>query len=79
MIELIFPFLTIALGIFTVAISFPKVKAMTIGRLQEQGIVPKLKPRKGETEIIYGAGPNISLFFIGIIIIIFGIFLIANQ
>ena len=79
MIEFIFPYLVTALGIFTIAIAFPKIRAKTIGRLQEQGFVPILKLKKSESEIIDGAGPDISLFFIGIIVTIFGIILIFNQ
>ena len=79
MVELIFPYLICAIGMFTISISFPKIKAMTIGKLQEQGVVPKLKFKKDKAEIIYGAGPNVSLFFIGIAITIFGVFLIMNK
>jgi hypothetical protein len=62
----------IVLGAATIAISFPYIRQQTIGRLQDSQILPKIKLKPTDREIISYAGPDLSLFIIGVFLIIIG-------
>ena len=65
----------ILLGLAMILLSSPNIRQPIMVRLFNEGIVtPKvIEPKEGE--IIRNAGPNVSLFVIGIIFIIIGIIL----
>lgn len=65
----------IILGFLIILFSFPKIRRPIMARLMNEGIVTpeSIKPEK--VELIKYTGPSISIFGIGIILIIIGIIL----
>jgi len=73
---LIFPYLIVAVGIFLIYISKRQKREKIIGPLQDKGIVPKIKYNPKKHDIMAGSGPNLGLFIVGIVLILFGLFLL---
>ena len=63
------PYLLIVAGIGLVLVSFPTIREATIGQLQSAEILPKLKLKNRDREIISGAGPSLSLMILGFALI----------
>ena len=63
----------ILLGISMLIFSFPKIRMPIMNRLFNEGVVtPRRVPPEG-SEIIKSTGPSISLFAIGVVLVIIGI------
>ncbi len=59
-------------GLLLAILSHPKIKDKVFGRLMNEGLLtPKQLPPE-KSELIRFAGPNLSLFLIGIILMIVG-------
>lgn len=63
-------FLVFLLGLLLVIFAHPKVMRLLMTRLFNEGLVAPRQEAPEKSELIRGAGPNFSLFFIGIILII---------
>ncbi len=61
------------LGLLLVIFSHPKVMRFVMARLFNEGLVTPRRVAPEKAEIIRFAGPNLSLFLIGAILIVVGI------
>lgn len=75
--EFLIPYLFIFFGVIMIVLSFPSIRGRTVERLKHAGWITKNQLKKKDQEIIYGAGPNLSLAVTGVLFIVFGIILIA--
>ena len=66
------PYVFMIAGSLAVLFSFPKIRLLTIGRLQRAGVVSKIKLKPKDRELFSGAGPNLSLFILGVMMIALG-------
>lgn len=73
------PYFLIAVGIGFILVGFPKIRAMTVGRLQSAGILPELKLKNRDREIISGAGPDLSLMILGFALVAVGALELLNS
>ena len=63
----------ITFGVLIILFSFPKIRLPIMNRLFNEGVVtPRRVPPEG-SEIIKSTGPSISLFAIGVVLVIIGI------
>lgn len=69
----------IVVGLFVASLAFKRIRKVVIDPLQEQKILPKIKARKEDLEILKGAGPDLSLLFGGAILIVIGTILIISS
>ena len=60
-------------GLLLAIFSHPKIMGFVMTRLFNEGIVTQRKVQPEKAEIIKFAGPNLSLFFVGIIVMLLGI------
>jgi hypothetical protein len=58
------------IGLFLCIFSHPKVMGFVMKRLLNERLVPAKKVSREQGEIIRFAGPNLSLFFVGAILIV---------
>ena len=65
--------LLIIVGIIIIILSHPKILQPFMTRLFNEGIITPQRVKREDAEIIQYAGPNISLFAIGVIFILIGI------
>lgn len=63
------------LGLLLVIFSHPKVMRFVMARLFNEGLVTPRQVRPEKAELIKFAGPNLSIFGAGIILMILGIIL----
>jgi len=61
------------LGLLLAILSHPKILGPVVSRLANEGIVTQRPIPRRDAEVIKHAGPNLSLFFIGLILILLGI------
>ena len=69
----------IVVGAVLILISFPKIRASTLGRLQTAEILPKIKLKPRDQEIVSGAGPNLSLMIMGFVLMAVGVIELINS
>lgn len=65
-----------AAGILTILLSHPRFSRPAITRLFNEGVITPKRVKPEKSEVIKYAGPSLSLFLIGIILIIIGFLLI---
>lgn len=65
----------IILGLIIIVFSYPKISNQIMSRLYNEGFVTPKRVKPENAEIIRYAGPQISLFAIGAILIFIGIIL----
>lgn len=63
-------------GTLIILLSHPRFTREAITRLFNEGIITPKKIKPEKSEVIKYAGPNLSLFLIGVILIIIGFLLI---
>jgi len=57
-------------GLLLAIFSHPKIMGFVMTRLFNEGIVTQRKVQPEKAEIIKFAGPNLSLFFVGVLLMI---------
>ncbi len=68
----------IILGAAITIFSHPKMTKPSMSRLFNEGLVTPRREKPEKTEVIKGAGPHLSLFIIGVILIILGAILMFS-
>jgi len=69
----------IVLGILITLFSFPRISSQIMARLFNEGFVTPKKIKPEDAEIIRHAGPHISIFAIGFILIFIGAILFVYS
>jgi hypothetical protein len=72
------PYLIIVLGLIIFLLGIPNFRRATVGRLQAKDLLPAIKLKKKDREIVYAAGSDLSLMMIGAIIIVIGIYALVT-
>jgi len=71
--------LLILVGLLIIIFSRPVFLRPLMNRLFNEGLVTPQKPKPEKSEILKHAGPNLSLFIIGAILIFIGILLFVYS
>lgn len=67
--------LVFLLGLLLTLLSIPKVSNFILPRLINEGLLTPKEPKPEKAELIRYAGPRLSLFAVGIILMFLGIIL----
>jgi len=79
MAQAILPYAFIITGLFLFLQAYPGIQKRTIGRLQAADILPVVKVKPKNRELLRGAGRNLSLAVLGAFFMLVGILLIIFK
>ncbi len=63
----------ILLGLLIILLAFPQIREPLLARLYNEGLLTPRYVKPEKAELIKFAGPNLSLFLLGLILIIIGL------
>lgn len=69
----------IIIGVGIAFLSHPRISQSFFSRLANEGLLTPRQLRPEKTELLKYAGPHLSLFFVGVVLVIIGIYLLLTP